>query len=352
MKKLQLNVSMVPVSTWNINVRAVVAQDIWETLRYCFEASADKPAYMRPIFHPLPQWDKKLCCRICGVIPGTLELHEVWTFDDISRVQRLSDLIPVCERCHNAIHYGRANQLGLAKVAFEHLCKVNQITNATGKKHVAEAYKIWEKRSSVTYTVDFGILYDILPDGWIHLNWINKPKFWSGDRLQAVAWSQDRLKAKDTVIVDTETTGLISGPNKRARAEVIELAVLSMAGKVLYHSRFRPKYKVPRDTIKIHGITDQDLADCLTFAEEAPKFMAILRGKTVLSYNDRFDSGIIKNTSAMYKIAPPDCSWECVMRMYRAFLKAPRFVKLPDGKHSAVDDCKATLKLIRLMAKG
>jgi hypothetical protein len=75
-------------------------------------------------------------------------------------------------------------------------------------------------------------------------------------------------------------------------------------------------------------------------------------GKTAMNNNARFDSGIMAKTSSMNKLPPPDCQWECVMRMYRAFLKAPRFEKLPGGKHTAVDDCKATLKLIRAIAKG
>jgi DNA polymerase-3 subunit epsilon len=352
MAALRLNVEMIPTSNWSINVRAVVAQDVWDTLRYHFKATADMPAFMRTISHPRPRFEDQPTCRICEASPRTLELHEVWTFNDTDHVQRLSDLVPVCEKCHNTIHFGRASQLGLAEKSFLHLCEVNKITPVKGKKHIADAYKTWGKRCSETYTVDFGFLTNILPSGWIHLEWLTKPKFWSGDRLQAIAWARDRLIAEDTVILDTETTGLISGPNKRARAEVIELAIISMKGKLLYQSRFRPKYKVPKETTKIHGITDQDLKDCPTFAEEYPRFMAVLAGKTVLSYNDRFDSGVMAKTSAMNKLPPPDCQWECVMRMYRAFLKAPRFVKLPGGKHTAVDDCKATLKLVRAMARG
>ena len=188
---------------------------------------------MRTISHPRPRFDARIACRVCDASPTTLELHEVWTFNDIDHIQRLTDLIPVCEKCHNTIHFGRASQLGSAEKSFLHLCEVNKITQAKGKKHIADAYKTWEKRCSQAYTVDFGFLTNILPSGWIHLEWLIKPKFWSGDRLRAIAWARDRLIAEDTVILDTETTGLISGLNKRARAEVIELAIISMKGKLL-----------------------------------------------------------------------------------------------------------------------
>jgi hypothetical protein len=41
MAALRLNVEMIPTSTWNINVRAEVAPDVWDTLRYHFKATAD-----------------------------------------------------------------------------------------------------------------------------------------------------------------------------------------------------------------------------------------------------------------------------------------------------------------------
>ena len=41
------------------------------------------------------------------------------------------------------------------------------------------------------------------------------------------------------------------------------------------------------------------------------------------------------------------------MRVFKAYLEpATRFVKLPNGCHTALGDCKATLDLIRSMAKN
>lgn len=125
-----------------------------------------------------------------------------------------------------------------------------------------------------------------------------------------------------------------------------------MSGKLLYSSRFRPKYKIPKRTTAIHGLTNDALADCPTFADEHSKILAILTGRLAISYNDRFDCGVIAKTCALFKLAPPDTQWECAMRMYRAFIEESRFVKLIGAKHSAVADCRATLRLMQDMAEG
>ena len=351
-KEPRLRIEMVPFKSWAVNVRAVVAKDLWDSMRYYFKATLEQSGFMRPLDMPRPDWKTPLVCATCQEKSETLELHEHWEYDDIKRVQKLTRLSPICERCHNVMHFGRASQLGLREEAYAQLRKVNSMTNRQADAHIAEAYRIWEERCAHSYEVDFSYLANIVSEGMIHLNWLDRPKFWSGNRLDAIEWARDRLKAKDVVILDTETTGLVSGPHKNDRAEVIELAIISTSGKVLYESRFKSKYKVPKRTTAIHGITNEDLVNCPTFAEEIPKITALIEGKTVLSYNDRFDSAVITQTCAMHKAPPPDCKWECVMRMYRAFLKGPRFVKLPGASHGAVADCKATLKLIRLIAKG
>lgn len=347
-----LAVNLIPAGNWNKNVRAVVAQDIWESMRYCFRATKTQPNFMRRLDLPSPDVLLPLTCATCGEEKESLELHECWDYDDKSLVQKLVSLIPICDKCHNVVHFGRASQLGLAEEAFRQLCKINKLTEDEGRQQVDAAYAIWMKRSQNGYALNFDKLHEFMPDSLIHLDWLEQPKFWSGNRLEAIAWARDRLASKEVVIVDTETTGLISGLHKNERAEVIELAIVSMKGKVLYSSRFRPKYKIPKRTTEIHGINNDDVKDCPTFAEEQPKILAALAGKLALSYNDRFDSGVIGKTCAMYKMSPPDCKWECVMRMYRAFIEGPRFVRLPGTTHGAVEDCRATLRLVRLMAKG
>lgn len=250
------------------------------------------------------------------------------------------------------IHYGRASQLGFAEKSFVHLQAVNKLTKIQTEEHITDAFLIWEKRCSQKYEVDMSYLTSFLPPSYIHSSWLSVPKFWSGNRLDAIEWAKFHLTDKRAVILDTETTGLISGPNKYLRAEIIELAVIDMSGRVLYLSRFKPKYKVPKRSTEIHGILDSDLVDCVSFSDEYSKVFALLSGRTVITYNTKFDSGVMMQTCAMFKLELPDCRWECAMLMYRAFIESARLVKLPGAMHGALADCKATLKLMKKMANG
>jgi DNA polymerase III epsilon subunit-like protein len=343
---------LIPAGNWGKNVRSVVATDVWDAMRFYLRSTKTQPSFMRTLGLPPPNPLEPIACSACGAQKENLELHEHWDYDDTARIQRLSALIPICSKCHNVIHMGRARQLKLGDKALAHLIEVNQLSEAQARQHIEDAFALWRERSQHTYSVALNLLSGFLPESHIHLGWLHTPKFWSGNRLDAIGWARDRLASTDAVIVDTETTGLISGPNKNERAEVIELAILSMNGKLLYSSRFRPKYKIPKRTTAIHGLTNDALADCPTFAHEHSKIMAILTGRLAISYNDRFDSGVISKTCALFKLAPPDTQWECAMRMYRAFIEESRFVKLIGAKHSAVADCRATLLLMHDMAEG
>lgn len=62
---------------------------------------------------------------------------------------------------------------------------------------------------------------------------------WQADRRSAVSWARWALVTRNVVILDTETTGL------GADAEVVELAVLSPRGEVLFDSLVRPRKPIP-----------------------------------------------------------------------------------------------------------
>jgi len=344
---MTLTLELVPASMWWKNVRGCVAIDTWDALRWSFGCTKDKPIFMRLKNLPIPDWREAIKCRVCGAEREILELHEQWQYEDKQRVQRLIGLIPICEDCHLAMHLGRANQLGLAEKATAHLIEVNQWSKKKAKLHTDAAFSKWLERSKSQYSLDLSWLSQFIPESKVHPEWLEHPKRWAGDRLDAIAWAKAMLASK-AVIIDTETTGLLD----YKRVEVIELAVISMRGRVLYHSRFRPRHKIPQATIEIHGITNEAVKDEQRFTDRHSEVHAALNGKIAVAYNAKFDNGVLSRTCLSNDLQTPDCKWECAMHAYRAFLKAPRWVPLPGGKHTALDDCRATLRLLKLMAKG
>lgn len=341
-----LSLELVPASMWGKNVRAVISRDNWDALRWSFGATKNKPRFMK-LALPYPDWRAPIECKICGAEEDNLELHEQWQYDDEHLVQRLIGMIPICHHCHLTMHLGRANQLGLADKAKDHLAKVNRWTAPQVEKHVKKAFEEWMLRSQHQYTLDVNWLATWIPESKIHVGWLEKSKRWAGTRLDAIAWAQELLDS-DAVIVDTETTGLLG----YSRAEVIELAIITMKGEVVYKSRFRPRYKIPRRTTDIHGITNEDVEGKPVFKDEYSNIMESLHSKVAIAYKADFDKGVIERTCRLYKLETPECRWECAMHTYRAFQESGKWLPLPNSKHSALDDCKAVLKLIRRMAKG
>ena len=92
------------------------------------------------------------------------------------------------------------------------------------------------------------------------------------------------------IVVDTETTGV--GHDAR----ILQLAILSSS---VVSFRFNPGIPIPAEATAVHGITDADVADCATFAEQAPDVLAHLNGDdTIAGYNVKFDLQMIQSELA------------------------------------------------------
>ena len=362
-QKIKLEVSLIPANAWGRNVRAVVSEGSWYFLRVKF--GAVKPDYSLTnldakfayiLDMSRPELEKPLVCGCCGMqTHKTLHLHENWEFDDEKLIQKLLGFVAVCEDCHNTIHFGRSNKVGLGEFAKAHLREVNGWTDSQLNKHLENATSQWIKRIDFKYQLDLSWLIDegLLSTKEIHLNWLDRPPR-VYDRIDAISWARVMLETPDTLILDTETTGLMEGPTANPNAEIVELAIISVTGKVLYNGRFKPRYSIPQRTTDIHGITNQSVKNAPKFPKEYSKILQILTGKIVISYNARFDGKILANTCRLHDLTPPeDVMWECAMKVYKAYHEPDIwFTKLPGAKHDALSDCKATLKLIKKMSRN
>jgi hypothetical protein len=142
-----LFVDLVPSSCWFTNVRSCVVPADWERLRRMIITRAHRR------------------CEVCGAEPYPeikvwLEAHERWTFDSGSRVQRLARLICLCTPCHTVTHYGLATVRGREDEAFAHLVAVTGMTEAEARRHVDNAFQVWQRRSLITWSLDLSILTD------------------------------------------------------------------------------------------------------------------------------------------------------------------------------------------------
>lgn len=72
----------------------------------------------------------------------------------------------------------------------------------------------------------------------------------------------------NVIVFDFETTGLSPEFDR-----IIEFSFLNSINQTHYSSLVNPKMPIPSQSIKIHGITDDQVADYLTFHQLLPKIM-------------------------------------------------------------------------------
>ena len=72
------------------------------------------------------------------------------------------------------------------------------------------------------------------------------------------------LLAASPIFLDTETTGF------RETDEVVEISIIDIDGETLFSSLVKPRIPIPPDAMRVHGITEQMVADAPVWADIYP----------------------------------------------------------------------------------
>jgi DNA polymerase-3 subunit epsilon len=95
------------------------------------------------------------------------------------------------------------------------------------------------------------------------------------------------------IFLDTETTGLSADSGDR----IIEIGCIEMLNRRLsgnnLHFYVNPQRSSHPDAVRVHGLTDQFLADKPLFAAVADELLAFLAGAEVIIHNAAFDLGFL-----------------------------------------------------------
>ena len=95
------------------------------------------------------------------------------------------------------------------------------------------------------------------------------------------------------VFLDTETTGLdAAGGDRIIEVGCIEMVDRRHSGRRLHHY-VNPQRASHPDAVRVHGITDDFLADKPLFATVAEELLAFVAGAEVVIHNAGFDVGFI-----------------------------------------------------------
>ncbi|MGR3808027.1 DNA polymerase III subunit epsilon [Pasteurella testudinis] len=99
------------------------------------------------------------------------------------------------------------------------------------------------------------------------------------------------------VVLDTETTGMNQFGAHYEGHRIIEIGAVELVNRRLtgrtFHVYIKPDRPVDPDAIKVHGITDEMLADKPHFSEIADEFINFIQGAELIIHNAPFDVGFM-----------------------------------------------------------
>jgi DNA polymerase-3 subunit epsilon len=166
------------------------------------------------------------------------------------------------------------------------------------------------------------------------------------------------------IFLDTETTGV------GLYDLVIEIGIVDLEGNVLFNSLINPGRPIPQDSSKVHGITDEMVAEAPSLKTAWSEIEDILHNRAIGMYNADFDYRLMKqsadNAGLPWSIQRDQAF--CVMNMFAAWYgewnrRANNFrsqklefagkfcgIDLPNNHH-AVDDAKLTAALLKFLAE-
>ena len=139
--RLKLAIEPRPASTWGVTLANLLPPSEWNEIRHRV------------------YWEADYECVVCGSKNGKLFCHEVWTFDDREKIQRLGGFECCCQLCSDVHHFGRSSQVypkDYQQKLITHWCKVNKKTRADFGEHLAEIRAINRKRANHYYIVKIG----------------------------------------------------------------------------------------------------------------------------------------------------------------------------------------------------
>ncbi len=157
------------------------------------------------------------------------------------------------------------------------------------------------------------------------------------------------------IVFDIESTGV--APRKD---RIIELAAIKVNVDGTEETKvwlLNPTVHIPEETTAIHGIADEDVKACPTFADKADEIFAFFEGADISGFNaDRFDAPCLEEEFARVgkNFAGLNRKHVDVQRIYHRMEKRDLSAAVKfylghshEGAHGAEADAKATLEVLK-----
>lgn len=177
---------------------------------------------------------------------------------------------------------------------------------------------------------------------------------WQTERTRVVLWARWVLRARNVVLLATETTF------RGFTADVHDITLLSPQGRVRFDALVRPLGTIPPTTTATHGLDTPAVRQASTWVEIHGRIAALLRGRDVVAYNAPIQRRRLDATNTRSRLpALRPAGWHCAMEAYATFTgvwnsETAAYTRhaLVGGDYTARGDCLATLDTIRWMAES
>lgn len=177
-------------------------------------------------------------------------------------------------------------------------------------------------------------------------------------KANMATWAKERLADPRSVIVDVETTGILSND---PATEACQISIIDTSGRPLLSMLINPGRPIPLEAQKIHGIDDRAVIASPTFKAVGGLVAKLLHTRHVIAYNAAFDVHLLVHLFGKHGITQPDFDTSCAMEAYSAWCgewmsnkgdwKWQKLPKLAYGNaHDSLVDCASTLLLLKKMA--
>jgi DNA polymerase III epsilon subunit-like protein len=180
-------------------------------------------------------------------------------------------------------------------------------------------------------------------------------------KAKASEWAAERLADLSTVVLDLETTGLLS---RDPETEIVQLSITDTKARPIFSMLLKPAAPMGKEVIEIHKITNEQVQNQPMFAQVAKMISFVLENKHVVCFNADFDWKILIHMYKKYDQKPPKVAGvSCAMDRYSEWCgewnekkQGWKWQKLPNlsgmPSHDAYSDCVSTLKVMEMMSKN
>jgi DNA polymerase-3 subunit epsilon len=148
---------------------------------------------------------------------------------------------------------------------------------------------------------------------------------------------------KREVVLDTETTGLSPAMGDR----IVEIGCVELINHVPtgrhFHQYMNPQRSMPEEALRVHGLTDEFLADKPLFRDIAQKFLAFVDDAVLIIHNAPFDMGFLN--AELERAGQPSLKNEVIDTVTVARQVNPGARASLDAlcKHYGIDNSRRTL---------